>query len=373
MMRGPKRHAPTPSSLDAEPETDQGPKDQGNTQHSSGDSSPRSWRKLLSHLLTDPIEFERLCVQMGVSHNTLFRWARGETQRPAPYLLRSLLSAIPDATLRAEMASSMASEFDDFVSTHREGDEKAMPFALSIEPPAIPALFYKHVLNSLASAPETLCFWSTCQLLLQQLAKQLDSSRRGCQCLLLRLSPPAASASGKIRTLYEYMRLGTPPFDSHPEETHVFHGAESLAGEAVLAGRTLSLKAALPSSDAISPVQAKTEHQVALPIGRTGHIAGALLCVSHQPMEHLALLEDYATLASTLFSKEEFLNPSSFELVVMPPPHEQVTLLSSLRSRMSTLLTSSSKTTRLSYEEAMMRAQAQLEEELILMGNRPPD
>jgi transcriptional regulator with XRE-family HTH domain len=272
------------------------------------------WRDLLSAILSNPAERERIANEIGIHQVTLNRWVSGETS-PRPHNMRQLLRALPKPQRVQLLAlfEKVSPEIADF-----EVDIASQEIAYD---------FLMEVLEARASIPDLLRFWTITRMVLQKALKQLDPERVGTAITVVRCMPP--SREGKIRSLRETIGLGTPPWGGDLEEKALLLGAESLAGHVVVSCRMEQIgdlrinKTFLPAYQSEHEVSA-----VACPIMYACRVAGCLLISSTQPdyfapESRLSLIQSYTNLLALAFDPEDFYSPECITLHIMPPAEIQ--------------------------------------------------
>ena len=152
------------------------------------------------------------------------------------------------------------------------------------------------------------------------------------ELLVVRCMPPSGQDQ-KIHSLREYVALGTSPWQTDLEERNLFLGAESLAGYAVSSCHTAVIQN-LHQDHSFLPAQKEENERsaAAFPLMLASHIAGCLLVSSTQPQyfhrHRLAALKQYTNLLVLAFQTEEFYEPASIELHMMPSQRMQQSLTS---------------------------------------------
>ena len=269
-----------------------------------------SWRELLGFLIANPKERARLAAAVRVKTTTLQRWADG-ANRPHLENLLLLLQGVP-SEVHALLLRLLLVDFPAL------RDEKVQEKQML---QTIPAEFYARVLSNLATTPQPLCRQSMLDLILQQAVAQLDPNREGLLISIAACVPPREG--GKVRSLCERDGLGTPPWPRDLSERLFFLGSESLVGYAVKQMRVFSIN----SRDEATVLPAHWsdfERSVAaFPILRQARIAGGLLVTSAKDFfftpARLAIIEEYAHLATCIFNEADFFDPEQIELMMMPP------------------------------------------------------
>src|SRR5258706_2535256 len=169
------------------------------------------------------------------------------------------------------------------------------------------------------------------------------------QLLLARGMPPAAALKPQIRSLREYVAMGTPPWRTDLEERNQFLGSESLVGHAVSSCHSAVIQNVLADQSAL-PAQ-KEEHErsaAALPIMQNARVAGCLLVSCARPnaftAARLAILKQYTHLLVLALQPEYFFAPEHIELRIMPRQHVPPSFLASFRHRQAPILSQAKPT-----------------------------
>jgi hypothetical protein len=291
---------------------------------------PSSWRELLKQIITaHPAERERLAQSVGVSTASLMRWITG-TAMPRPRNLTQLLRAIPP-------------EYQEQFRTLLNEEELALsaPVVEELPTPGIEHDFMMEVLNTRATTPAALHFWSISHLVLQQALRLLDPERFGMAITVVRCMPPGRD--GIIRSLRESVGMGTQPWEGDLDQKAMLLGAESLAGHVVSAGHPEAIEDL--SAASLLPAY-QTEHEVsamASPILYANHVAGCLLLSSTRKNYFLAparlsLIADYTRLIALAFNPNEFYPMERIQLRMMPPLEVQRPYLATFRQSVQNLM-----------------------------------
>jgi hypothetical protein len=181
-----------------------------------------------------------------------------------------------------------------------------------------------------------------CQLILLEMVGHLDPDRQGIYVVILRCTPPVNDQP--VRTLSQYLALGTPPWSKVLQFQHYFLGAESLAGRAILTLRPYVLQA--PSSPEERKLLSVYQNEyiassAAVPILKQGQGAGCFLVLSTQSHfftpHALTMLQRYCELMAIAMRDDEWYAPEQFALHVMPPVSMQHTHLAGFFDRVSML------------------------------------
>ncbi len=319
----------------------------------------RTWRKLLSSIISDSKEKQRIVEELGITPITLTRWINGESE-PRPQNLRLLINVLPQ--YRDQLRSLLREE--------KGSDE----FSASVKGEAskdIPSEFYSRVLEARSMTSENLRFWSTCHLILQQAIGQLDPEHVGMSIWVVRCMPPSGPYN-KVRSLRESVGIGTPPWPGNLEQLAMFLGAESLAGNVV----TLARPGIIQDIENEYPYALSTcvEHEKSCaiyPILYAGRIAGVFLVSSAQKGHFLSqvrteLVQHYADLVALAFDPKDFYTLEQIALCVMPSHKEQRAYFARLRQLVAeTMLQAATRNQPVNNLEADMLVWQKLEEELV--------
>src|SRR5215470_92227 len=179
-----------------------------------------SWRDLLNSLEVE--EKRRIIKALGIQEKTWERWVRGSTALPHLGRLRELLRVLPTG-IRAQFLASLERD-PNFAKYEVEQLVPAKKLNIS-------STFYSHFLEANVVTPEPLRFMTLCQLILLEMVGHLDAERYGIYVVILRCTPPVSGRP--VRTLSQYLAVGTPPWSKVLQFEHYFLGSESLAGRAI--------------------------------------------------------------------------------------------------------------------------------------------
>ena len=261
----------------------------------------QTWRELLGIIISDTKERQRLIDALSVTSITLTRWVSGESD-PRPQNLRHLLSVLPQQRER----------FIELLKKERGLDEFANPVTEEVTSGEIPAEFYARVFVARATMTDSLRFWSTCNLILQQALGQLDPDRQGMSIWVVKCMPPSGPYQ-KVRSLREIVGQGTHPWSGNLEQQAMFLGAESLAGNVVTLCRPGIIENLDEEHNLMPAARVDFEKSAAIyPILFAGRIAGVLLISSTEYNHFLlqtrtALAQSYADLIALSFEAERLL------------------------------------------------------------------
>ena len=118
-------------------------------------SGTADWREVLGHIISNPAERDRIANEIGVHPITLARWVSGDSS-PRSHNLRQLVRALPKQQ-RLQLLALLDHTTTD-VSDY-EFDRSSQEIAYQ---------FVMEVLETRATTPAPLRFWSITRLVLQQ-------------------------------------------------------------------------------------------------------------------------------------------------------------------------------------------------------------
>lgn len=288
----------------------------------------KTWRELLSVIIRDQRVKQRILDELGIQPITLTRWIEEGTE-PRQQNFRQLLNVLPE--YREYFITLLGEEFTEAAISRAEDASKD-----------IPAEFFARVLTARANTQKSLRFWSLCNLILQQAIGQLDPDHLGMAITVVRCMK--SSHSPVIRSLHETAALGTPPWPGNLEQKGMFLGAESLAGYCVTICRNVENNDIRDRSNPLPAHQVPHELSAAAsPILFSGKIAGCILVSSTQPnfflsQYRLSLIQNYARLMALAFEVEDFFEPTSIMLRMMPPIASQEKYFHDFRERVMAIM-----------------------------------
>src|SRR5713226_2349423 len=176
-----------------------------------------TWRTYLGQLVDVPAEKQRAARELNVSPLTLTRWVIGATE-PRPGSLKKLPSVFPGH--EQHLAELIREAYDP------RGASGPMPGEMFRK--AIPPEFAARVLAVLARTAGPIVTSSICNLVLRQAIDQLDPDFLGMEITVAQCTPPASGFP--VRSLFERIGAGTPPWTKGVSRRLLFCGAESLGG-----------------------------------------------------------------------------------------------------------------------------------------------
>lgn len=316
-------------------------------------SEPQNWRELLAESIKNPQEKQRIAAALGVNPLTLMRWIRNESV-PRGHHMQRLYEILPKLS-----------------SFHAE-ESGALPAAQS--PGALPITFYNHVLGLYATVPDHQRFWSICTAVLQSAMENLASDGVILDISVVRCLVPYQG--NIVRCLREYVGLKTSPGKEQMEVRARLFGAESLAGYVVESGRPTMIADISEEQRLPHQLPEQASSAAASPILHGGRIAGCLLVASTErdyfvSQALLDIINAYATLLALAFDSEEFYEPQSIKLGILPSLQVQDSYLATVQQRLNSLLRKGIADQHpLNYFQAEQRTWWQIAEELLGLSPR---
>ncbi|HEY0755092.1 MAG TPA: GAF domain-containing protein [Ktedonobacteraceae bacterium] len=320
-----------------------------------------TWQAVLQKIIQSPRERQRLATALGINIITLSRWVKADSHPQRSYLLR--LVKVVQPIYRSEMLNALLRAYPEMHDKFMEEITET-----------VPSSFFRQILRDRASIIETLRPWQISGTVLNEALKLLDPHQLGMAVTAALCMPPVDS---RIRSLREHGGRGNAPWSSDLEQKSVFLGLNSLAGHVVIFGRAASVPDV--RKERYIPVFG---HPIdweisagAAPIWLQGKIAGCLLAASLQPehftQERMDLLVTFANIFSLALTPDEFHDHSMIHLRYVPLPVEQQASLKSFRQRVTRLMTESARQgIPLSNADAEKGAWQEIEEELLLLGQK---
>ena len=322
-----------------------------------------SWRDLLRSL--EVKEKQRIIKALGIQEKTWERWIRGNTALPHLSRIQRLLAVLPTNT-QAQFLACL------------ERDPKFAKYEIDQLIPAkirdISSTFYSHILEANVVTPEPLRFMTLCQLILLEMVGHLDPDHRGIYVAILRCTPPVNGQP--VRTLSQYLAMGTPPWSKVFQFQHYFLGAESLVGRAISTLRPYVLQAPRCPEEfpLLSVYQDEyTASGATVPILKQGQCAGCFLILSAQPdvftVHVMTILQRYCELTAIAMRDDEWYAPEQFALHALPPASTQQAYLACFSDRVSVLCKKNADGSFADYLQAERAVYQQIEAELVSLGS----
>lgn len=259
---------------------------------------PRTWRQYLGKVLENPKEKQRLAEILGVSERTLDRWVEGISSPRSLGPLRQLLQALPNH--RVALTDLLRQDFPIEAEPVTEEEELVVDGVSK----QIPSLFYTRILQTYATTVEPMRSWSICNMVLQQLVKQLDSDRVGVAVLLAQCHSPVPHQ--KVQSLLVRFSWSTAPAQALLSRTTWYCGTESLAGMAVATGLPAVVQDRHDAVPFLSIQHRELIHSAAAyPIQCAGRVAGSVLVLGTKSHfftpARLTLIQHYSYLLTLAF------------------------------------------------------------------------
>src|ERR1700730_7492647 len=160
-----------------------------------------TWQELLSHVIEDPHERERIAALVKVSPVTLVRWVKHES-KPRSQNVRNLLLALPQH--RDLLLPLLTEQGDSFSLISLETGTQPDNFVIAPE-------FYGRLLHTYSLASENILYSLVAEQIVEQALKQLDPQRLGMAISTVGCGP--LHLDGKIHSLRELAGRGTPPWE----------------------------------------------------------------------------------------------------------------------------------------------------------------
>lgn len=309
-----------------------------------------TWRTFLSayYRQKTPLEKKTFVDSLGVSVKAMNQWRRNETTPRGTHLIQ-LIRTI-DPAKREHFLTLLKKDPNVWDSIYpvvelsvspRQQSPTPTPFSLVREQQSLlPQEFYAHILSLQRLAPA----WVVYSAILNDALLRLETHpvQTGLTSVIIVCMPPR---NGVVRSLREYLGMGTAPWRQDLHRRQYFLGKQSLAGQAIVSGHEevlpdLFFDEADAETEAEQPVKKQVRSSVAYPISYDGRIAGLLLMSSAQrhyfTSERIALLGFYADLLRVAFFADDevtFYASSVIDLAPMPTYAEQRPYLLSFQSR----------------------------------------
>lgn len=295
---------------------------------------PRTWREFLSAVIHDTKEKQRIASEMGVDPITLTRWAMKESSPRPRSLLNRLVNALP---LHREQLSKLIRE--EFPNALEEDDPTL--FFIDAVIKEVPSVLYARILEANANVADPLRTWTICNLVIQQLVRQLDPEQLGIIASIVQCQAPS-NDDHKVYSLRKQFQEKSPALKDDVDKGYLL-GAESLVGYAVVNCYPVVIQDIHRNPDflVIHRVEAMNS-AAAYPLQKGGRVAGGLLILSTQKQyfssARQALIQSYAHLLSLAFRDNEFYPLENIALQIMPSEAVQDAYLSAFNQRVNELL-----------------------------------
>lgn len=319
----------------------------------------QNWRELLSGIIEDHQEKQRLARELLLNPITLERWASRQTT-PHQRNLRQLVQVLRPAH-QASMVDLIQQEFPAF-----DGDASQVVVISAEEiPEELPTVFAMRVIGAYASIMPTIRYWTITNLIFQQLLTQLnirsESVRHSIGVLKCTppLSPDLPVQSCYLASFRAYDAITTVQADALPV---YFFGLEFLSTYPLHP----IVRDLATQSEEIFPVSAGMKSLAFFPLQRAGDLAG-FLCVMRTKEFHqttMNLLAYYANLLTLSFTDRQFYPLGRVVLEAFPMPAQQMSYQMANRSMRQRLRDLREQKGPLSQEELETAVLGELEAEL---------
>jgi transcriptional regulator with XRE-family HTH domain len=288
-----------------------------------------TWRALLTQLIADHAERQRIAQQSGIHQMTLTRWATGASQ-PRLDLLRTFVQALPAS--QEELRALLLQDYP-YLLEETEDQETLL----------IPSPFYARVFHAHTTLPPQLREVSVTLLILQQMLKHFDPHRTGMMIFIARCMPPTA---GYTRSLRLTLGRANGPWEQYMEQQQtdqqtIFFGAESQPGYTVVTGRlTLVIRKEYTAMDFPAIAFPSEVSILTVPLLMADRVAGCICLLSTQAQyftqERVNLAELYADILTATLNEHDFYQLHAIKLGIFPPRKQQWSVLTTFKQRLTT-------------------------------------
>jgi hypothetical protein len=276
-----------------------------------------AWRVELGKVIRVPAEKERIARALGVSEITLWRWTNTNTEPRASSL--KMLPGVVSTQQQARLAKLIRDAYDPSSATD--------PARNDVFRKVIPPEFTARVLAVQARTSGPIWASAISNLVLREAIDHLDGDHLGMEITIVQCTPPVAEGV-PVRSLFERIGVGTPPWKKGVGRRFLFLGAESLCGYVVETGDPQIIQN-LEQEQGPLPVRLATHEKsaAAYPLLKRGRIAGCFLVSSSQrdffTPECTDLVEQYANMAALAYYDDQFYRPKEIRLEMLPPTSVQ--------------------------------------------------
>ncbi|GAC1362478.1 MAG: hypothetical protein NVS2B12_15220 [Ktedonobacteraceae bacterium] len=316
----------------------------------------QTWRELLSMIIRDPDEKERIVKAAAINPVTLTRWIK-QTSTPRVDNLRPLLDALPQ--YRQQLGDLISKEFPQLFSPYATQEERVSE---------ISPTFYAHILSTYTSSPVLLREDLICTQVIQQMLEQLDPPAPQDVGAILALCVRPEPGQ-KVHSLCKVMGKASHYHGNDLESQIQFLGSESQTGHA-LAMRHPIVVQSLADHRRLFPYQIMgvEESTAAFPILLADCAAGVLTLASTQQnyftQSTIDLVQHYVNLLVLAFTPESFYDLNMIELGMMPPRSIQLAYTADFQQRLTSYMIAQGNRT-LTRPEAELILKRQVEKELL--------
>lgn len=322
------------------------------------------WRDVLNAYIQDVQQKQKIALALGVHPLTLVRWAKGISTPRRLQNLRDLPNFMPEQ--RDKVLQSILEEFPML----QELEYKEPTSTKS----ALVDISWK-IVRLLTVTPPVMRFEVLCDAILAEAINILDPHNLGVAVLVAVRVPPTPGQ--KIRSLLVSTARGTAPWEPYLEQSAIFLGIESLAGQAVS-----TLSPAIGShlfDDTTHPAHCSyfgnlIQSAIAAPILHLGGVCGCVIALSAQPHSFSFLTQrdfkDIANLLALSFRPDAFYPPEQIDLASLPPYSVQKERLATYKPRLARLLNNGEEGAHPSgYAQARRKIWTQIEKEVLQLSS----
>ncbi|TMC21390.1 MAG: GAF domain-containing protein [Chloroflexi bacterium] len=295
---------------------------------------PRTWRQFLATVIREPKEKQRIASEVGVDPITLTRWSTKESSPRPRSLLNRLVNALPSH--REQLSELIREEFPNAL----EEDDPTLFFIDSVIK-EVPSVLYARILEAHANVAEPIRMWTICNLVIQQLVRQIDPEQVGIVASIMQCLSPS-NDDQKVHSLRVQFQEKSPAMKDVADRSY-FLGAESLVGQTVVNCRPAVIQDIHHNAAPLVVHQVeKMNSAAAYPLQKGGRVAGGLLILSTQKHyfspARQALIQSYAHLLNLAFRDNEFYPLEDIALQIMPSEAVQDAYLSAFNQQVNELL-----------------------------------
>ena len=312
----------------------------------------KTWRELLSIIISDPDEKLRISKAADINPITLTRWIKHRST-PRQDNLRPLLNVLPQ--YRQQFGELIAKEFPQFFTEYMT-QEKTLE---------VPSEFYTRVLAAYTSSPPLLRQDLICTLIIQQILNQLDPQPEDLGIILFLCVKPEQGK--KVHSLCKVMGRASHYRGNDLERQIQFVGSESQSGHALIKKHPVVTQN-IADHRRLFPHQivGPEESTATFPILLADRTAGVLTLASTQPnfftQALLDLIQHYVDLITLAFAPEDFYALYMIEPGVMPPRSIQIPYIADFQQRVTKcMLTRGNRTLTRPWAEIIVKREVEAE------------
>ncbi|TMB82823.1 MAG: GAF domain-containing protein [Chloroflexi bacterium] len=205
----------------------------------------------------------------------------------------------------------------------------------------MPSVLYARILEAHANVAEPIRMWTICNLVIQQLVRQIDPEQVGIVASIMQCLSPS-NDDQKVHNLRVQFQEKSPAMKDVADRSY-FLGAESLVGQTVVNCRPAVIQDLHHNAAPLVVHQVeKMNSAAAYPLQKGGRVAGGLLILSTQKQyfspARQALIQSYAHLLNLAFRDNEFYPLEDIALQIMPSEAVQDAYLLAFNQQVNELL-----------------------------------